>query len=879
MMSLFGRMLLGTLLICIPVYASPGWDWRTRVSVAVKDQPLETICILLEKQYGIHFSYSKNVVDLSPLVTVNIHNKPLKKALEDVFKPFDIQFARIGDQIVLTFKKHPSQTISGYVQDNATGEKLIGATVYSPVQRVGTTTNQFGFFSLTLPRDTVSLQVSYIGYKPGRLPIRKSQSEPVIVPLQSQNSLPEVVVVTDTLRQQDQVPLSKLNLSPAEMKSMPRLLGEADMMRAIGALPGVSGGIDGGGGLNVRGGSPDQNLVLLDGTPIFSVSHLFGIFSVFNPDIVKSAEFYKGAFPARYGGRLSSIVDISLKDGDMQQFHGEAAIGLIAAKAMVEGPIKKGKTSFVVSGRRSHTDLLLNDLIQTRDDDGPDSKGYVYFYDANLKVNHIFSEKDRLYLSGYVGQDRLNLTWKESPRDTANPNAYFGDSRSKFLWGNYTGTLRWNHVFSPKLFANLTTNYSQYYFSTEYKYNYKGLNTIDTSTLYGKYYSSIQDIVAKADFEYRPKPNHTIKFGMGAITHIFNPGVSLFEDEGGVEPSLDTTYDNGASVGQELLLYAEDEWSATQALRINAGIHASGFLVDGRFYHSIQPRLGIRYQLPHRWTIKASYTHMTQYLHLLTNSGTSLPTDLWVPSTGKVQPMFSRQGSLGIVKTSRHRMYTMSAEVYYKTMDHVIEYSEYVSPFDGAGKNWDDEVAVGKGRSYGGEILLEKKKGTTRGWIGYTLAWSDRTFPTVNGGKSFPYKYDRRHDIEVVLTQRLGKRWELSATWEYTTGLPLTLPTASYEGIGDASPFDPPGKEPILDHIGNRNQYRTSSMHRLDLSATYSKKKKLWTKSWTFSLYNAYNQPNPFSYYIVTDTEKQERYLAQISILPILPSVTYAIKF
>ncbi len=878
MMSSFGRMLLGMLLICISAQASSGWDWRTRISVAVKDQPLEMICIILEKQYGIHFSYSKNVVDLSPLVTVNIHNKPLKKALEDIFAPFDIHFARIGDQIVLTAKKQRTYTISGYVQDVSTGEKLIGATVYSPRQHIGTTTNQFGFFSLTLPRDTISLQVTYIGYKPERLPVKKNQNGPVIVPLQSRNSLPEVTITNDTPRQEQSI-MNRLNLSPADIKSMPRLLGEADMMRTLGTLPGVSGGIDGGGGLNVRGGSPDQNLILLDGTPIFSVSHLFGIFSVFNPDIVKNAEFYKGAFPARYGGRLSSIVDISLKDGDMQQFHGEASIGLIAAKAMVEGPIKKNKTSFVASARRSHTDMLLNELMSNEEEEGPDTKGYVYFYDANLKVNHIFSEKDRLYLSAYVGQDRLSMTWQEGLRDTVGSENYFGYSRSKFLWGNYTGTLRWNHVFGPKLFANLTTNYSQYYFSTEYDYNYKPSNTTDTSKLYGKYYSSIQDVVAKVDFEYRPQPKHNIKFGGGVITHIFNPGISLFQDQGAGQALVDTTYEEGRSIGQEIFLYAEDEWKATESLWLNAGVHASGFLVDGRFYNSIQPRLGARYQLPRRWAIKASYTHMTQYLHLLSNGGASLPTDLWVPSTGRVRPMFSRQGSLGVSKTSRHRMYAASFEAYYKTMDHVIEYSEYVSPFNGAGRDWDEQVSIGKGRSYGGEILLEKKKGTTRGWIGYTLAWSDRTFPNVNNGKSFPYKYDRRHDLEVVLTQRLGKRWELSATWEFTTGIPLTLPTGSYEGVGDASPYDPPENDPILDHIGNRNEYRTASMHRLDVSATYSKKKKLWTKSWIFSLYNAYNKRNPYYYYMVTDTEKQERYLAEISILPILPSVTYAIKF
>lgn len=876
MMSLFGRFLLGMLLISMSVQASE-WDWRMKISVAVKDQPLETVCTILEQQYGIHFSYSRNIVDLTALVTINVQNRPLKKALDDIFSPHNISFTRIGDQIVLTVRKHPTYTISGYVQDHFTGEKLIGATVYSPLLHVGTITNQFGFFSITLPRDTSSLIVSYIGYEQGRLSYGKNENTPVIATLRPRSSLPEVIV--DTVRPAEQSNVSRLNVSPAAVKSMPRLLGEADVMRTIVALPGVSGGLDGGGSLNVRGGSPDQNLVLLDGTPIFNVSHLFGIFSVFNPDIVKNADFYKGAFPARYGGRLSSIVDISLKDGDMQQYHGEAAIGLIAAKAMVEGPLKKNKTSFLVSARRSHADMLMDDLaVNNNTQTGPKSKAYVYFYDANVKINHIFSPKDRIYLSAYIGQDKLSVRWEEGASD-GGIGTYYGDSRSNFLWGNYTGTLRWNHVFGPKMFANVTTNYSQYYFSTDYKYNYKPLNTLDTVILSGKYYSRIQNAVAKMDFEYRPQPKHTIKFGAGGITHIFTPGVSVFQDNGKDQPAVDTTYGDVTSVGQELYLYGEDEWNAVHNLWLNLGVHASGFLVDGRFYNSIQPRLGIRYQLPRRWVLRGSYTHMTQYLHLLANNAASLPTDLWVPSSGRVKPMFSRQASFGVSKTSRRGMYAMSLESYYKTMDHVIEYKGSASPFNGAGKDWDEIVDIGKGRSYGAELLLEKKKGTTRGWIGYTLAWSERTFPGVNQGRTFPYRYDRRHDLEVVITQKLGKRWELSASWEYASGTPLSLPNASYEGIDDPSPYDPPQNDPILDHMGDRNKYRTTPMHRLDVSATYSKKKRLWTKSWTFSLYNAYNQQNPFFYTIVTDREKQERYLAEVSILPILPSVTYAIKF
>lgn len=874
-----GKLLLGILIICVPGQVF-GWDWRTKVTIVLKDQPLEAVCGLLEREYGIHFSYSRNIVDLSRKITVNIHNKPLKRALEEIFDPYNIRFARIGEQIVLTEMKHPVFTISGYVQDVRTGEKLIGATIYSPRQEAGTTTNQFGFFSLTLARDTSSLWVSYIGYLPLRLPVKGVGKSQVIVPLQPRNSLPEVVI-TDSMHTRSQADLltNGMSVLPADIKSMPRLLGEADIMRTILSLPGVSGGIEGGSALNVRGGSPDQNLVLLDGTPVFNASHLFGIFTVFNPDIVKDASFYKSAFPARYGGRLSSVVDISLKDGDMKQYHGEAAIGLIAAKAMVEGPIKKDKTSFVVSGRRSYTDLLMSDLFVTTTDNGDDSRGYVYFYDANIKINHIFSPKDRLYLSAYTGQDKLVISREGPEEGTSSTDTVYEHTKSRFAWGNYAATLRWNHVFGPKLFANVTGNYSQYYFSTDYTYDYKSAGAGDTSKLYARYYSRMQNAVARLDLEYRPDPRHAIKFGGAAVTHIFTPGISRFGVDDSGQTLTDTSYGAGSSVGQEIVLYAEDGWRISPRMKMDLGIHASGFFVQRTFYSSLQPRLGINYRLPHHWSVRLSYTHMIQYLHLLTNNGINSPTDLWVPSTAKVRPEFSRQLSAGIFKTAKNGMFALSMEAYYKSMDHVIEYLEYSSLINNAASNWDEQVIAGKGRSYGGEIMLEKKNGKTHGWIGYTLSWSERKFPGVNKGAYYPYKYDRRHDLEVVFNQRLSKRWELSARWEYTTGLPLTLPTASYEGVGDASPYDFPANVPILDYTGDRNQFRTRSMHRLDLNATHSKQKPWGTRSWTFSLYNAYNQRNPFFYFMVTDREKQERYLSEVSILPILPSVTYSIKF
>jgi hypothetical protein len=876
MMSFTGKLLWGMLLCCLPLQAL-GWDWHTRVTVVLKDQPLLDACRLLEQQYGIRFSYSRNVVNLSHKVTLDVRNKPLKKVLKALLSPYDIDYTRVGDQVVLTMKKDPLRTISGYVEDAVTGEKLIGATVYSPAHQVGTTTNQYGFYSLTLKKDTNSLAVSYVGYAQQRQSLPATGNRQYTVGLQPLNSLQEVVITENAQpRLQEQTQMSKLNISTAEVKAMPKLLGEADVLRTIQSMPGVSGGMEGSGGMNVRGGSPDQNLILLDGTPVFNSSHVFGIFSVFNPDIVKNTDLYKGAFPARYGGRLSSVVDIAMKDGDMKDYHGEVAIGLIAAKFTVEGPIWKDKTSFVVSGRRSYTDLILNDFLNNSVFNvGKEGQAFAYFYDASVRINHIFSPKDRIYLSAYGGQDNMNIHKQHDY-----PAIYKEHTNFRLGWGNLTGTLRWNHVFNERLFSNVTFNYSQYFFLTDYRYNYESYKIVEKADLWGRYQSRIQNAVGKIDFDYRPNPRHAIKFGVGATTHIFKPGATFFEDNTGSPSPTDTAYNNINTVGVEMVAYAEDDWEVTKSLHINAGLHAAGFLVEGKFYNSIQPRLGMRLMAPKNWALKLAYTHMNQNIHLLTNNSTNLPTDLWVPSTPNVKPMLSKQVSAGAAKTTRDYQYEFSLEGYYKTMDNVIEYKEDISAFSSNIQRWDERVVTGKGKSYGAELMLEKKKGKLKGWIGYTLAWSDRQFPTVNKGRPFPYKYDRRHELEIVLSQRLGKHWEVSANWQYSTGAALTLPVASYEGAGEPSPHDPGHTDPPrVDHLGERNYFRTPEVHRLDISITYTKQKKHWLKSWNFSVYNAYNQKNGFFYYVKTDREKKERYLAQLTLLPILPSITYSVRF
>lgn len=880
-MSLTRTLLAGVLLVMFPLQVI-GWDWRTKVTVVVKDVPLSEICLLLDKKYGIHFSYSRNIVNLSHKVTVAAYDRPLKKFLEELFTPHDITFTRIGDQVVLTIRQEAPRTISGYVEDATSGERLIGATVYSPGLKVGTTTNQFGFFSLTTPKDSGNLLVSYIGYQQQLLSVPASGPRMVNVALQPLGSLPEVVITEQSQTHlQDQTQMSKVNIPMSDVRSMPKLLGEADVMRTLQSIPGVSGGVEGVSGMYVRGGGPDQNLVLMDGTPIFYFSHFFGVYSLLNPDIVKCTDLYKGDFPARYGGRLSSVVDIALKDGDMKKFHGDVSIGLIAAKFSLEGPIKKDKTSFILSARRSYPDLLLNAIATN--DNNINGRFSIYFYDVNAKVNHIFSPKDRIYFSFYGGQDHISLRGKSQQNNDSMPIT--GEAgRFKLGWGNLAGSLRWNHIYSPQLFSNTTVHYSRFYFLSDFGYKYRIPATNENGDQFGKYLSRMQTASVRTDFDYRPDPRHSIRLGGMFTAHLFKPVESVFTDRGSNINPLDTGQLSINKNGAEVILFAEDEWTVRPDLFVHAGVHASAFFVEGRLYYSIQPRLGVRYVLPHNWALKGAYTHMNQYVHLLSTGTTTLPTDIWVPSTQRVPPMFSRQMALGIARTSNDNKYEFSLEGYFKTMDNLIEYKSQNTYFRDA-SNWDEVVALGTGRSYGGELLIRKKSGKTTGMIGYTLSYSDRQFPDINDGRRFPYRYDRRHDLELILTQQLGKHWEFTAGWRFTTGAPITLPVSSYEGIDNGSPHEPsPWTAPFgdprhVDRYGNRHNYRTDNVHRLDIGITYTKQKKWWKKSWNLSVFNVYNQKNPFFYYLKEDHITEERYLSKVTILPILPSVTYSIKF
>lgn len=776
-------------------------------------------------------------------------------------------------------------TISGYISDAESGERLIGATIADRKSGQGTITNTYGFFSLTLPKDSVMLYIAYIGYEAKAFSLYLNDNITFNVNIAPSAVLKEVEIVADKYEKiEERAQMSRIDIPIAQIKQVPALLGETDVLKALQLLPGVSGGGEGQSGLYVRGGGPDQNLILLDGTPVYNASHLFGFFSVFNADAIKDVSLVKGGFPARYGGRLSSVIEINMKEGNNEEFHGEGSIGLVASKLTLEGPIKKGKSSFIVSGRRTYIDLLARPLIksQLRSEGSEGTTGY-YFYDLNMKVNHTFSDKDRLYLSFYTGRDNFYLDITEKDNYNNRRNEY--TTEAGLGWGNMTTALRWNHILTPKLFANTTLTFSRYRFKTgaasSDKY-YEG-NTLDEESTYDlSYFSGIEDVAAKVDFDYSPSPKHLIKFGANAILHTFKPGrfdTQIIETENNTNIKERIGQPNVAA--GEYAAYIEDDYKATARLRLNYGLHLSAFTPNGRSYFSAQPRVNARYMMDKGWALKGSFSTMRQYIHLLTNESIGLPTDLWLPATAKIRPQDSWQGALGLAKTLGDD-YEFSVEAYYKEMKNVIAFKEGASLFQFS--NWETRVTQGDGTAYGAEFFVQKKKGRFNGWVGYTLSWAYRNFDDLNLGKRFFYKYDRRHDFEILGSYKFNDRVRLSATWVYSTGNALTLGTSRYiapSNYGRAGSFY--GVETT--DVTQRNNLRVPSYNRLDIGVDFTKQKRRHSRTWSFGAYNAYNRANPFFLYLEQETEfvngqaVEQTKLKQASLFPIVPYFAYSFKF
>jgi hypothetical protein len=761
-------------------------------------------------------------------------------------------------------------TLNGYIKDSSTGELIIGATISVVGQQKSVISNQYGFYSITLTEGEYDLSVAHVSYLTQFSHISLTSNSVVDFHLLSKTAAMTEVVVYSKRKDANvkNAQMGRIDLSVTQIKNIPALFGEVDVLRAIQLLPGVRNAGEGNAGFYVRGGGPDQNLIMLDDAVVYNTGHLFGFFSIFNADAIKNTSLIKGGMPAQYGGRLSSVLDVSMKDGNSNQLQAEGGIGIISSRFSLQGPIKKDKASFIVSARRTYVDALAKPFIKKSSDFY--GSGY-YFYDLNAKINYRFSDKDRLYLSGYFGRDVFDF------------NNVARSFKANIPWGNSTATLRWNHVFGPKLFANTTLVYN------DYKFKFAAAQENFEIALA----SGIKDGTAKVDFDYYPAPKHKIKFGGLSTYHKFTPNVFSGRQDSTVFEPLN----NGNKYALENALYVQDDWDVTNKLKAAYGVRWSSFTQLGPYtkyirdadgnaqdstvykgfenvinYSGLEPRLTLRYGVNETTSFKGSVSRNLQFIHLVSNAGSTLPTDLWVPSTFRVKPQISWQYAAGVFKNFKNNMYETSVEVYYKDMRNQIEYKEGYTP---SFRDVEEEFTFGKGWSYGSEFFINKTQGRWNGWIGYTLSWTWRKFAALNGGEKFPAKFDRRHDLSVVANYELNKKWKMGGVFVYGTGNATSLPERFYiiNGV-------------LTQEYSGVNQYRLPAYHRIDIAATYTPNKhpeRRLKSSWVFGIYNTYSRMNPYFVYFDQSGSPYDGTLKvearQVSLFPILPSVTWNFKF
>ncbi|NSW93774.1 MAG: TonB-dependent receptor [Bacteroidales bacterium] len=770
-------------------------------------------------------------------------------------------------------------SISGYVKDAASGEIIAGATVTTVDYLYYAISNSYGYYNLTLnpSTDSVKIQASFVGFSPSTITIKPDRNLKIDFALSTRNILDEVVVTAEkgnTYEKRKEMSVSAVPVS--KVTAMPSLGGESDLLKSLQLMPGIQSGNEASSGLYVRGGSPDQNLMVIDDVPVYYVNHLGGFVSTFNTDAINSMKLVKGGFPARYGSRLSSVVDIRMKEGNIKEFKGNLMIGLIASKVMIEGPVKKDTTSYMLSVRRFMYDLITRPLTKVTSFNGT-SIGY-YFYDINAKINHIISPRDRLYLSFYSGGDKI-LSRQKTQTDL---------NKMTLEWGNILGSFRWNHLYGDKLFSNFTI------YSTRYRLANDFLNTFTRGNIKEKtstgYWSGIVDLSLKADFDYYVNQDYKIKFGGTAIFHHFNPNTTSYKSFEN-SAAVDTSFGSKKQNGFENAVYLENEISIGSRLFTNFGLRITGYHIPNRNYASIEPRFLATFLAGENTLLKASYSQMNQYIHLLTGSGPNMQNDIWVPVTDAVAPSLSKQYAIGVEKTFSNGMYEASLESYYKTMNNLIIYKDGVVTLSSA-SDWQTQVETnGTGKSYGLEFLFQKTKGSATGWIAYTYSKTTRQFENKNNGKPFPFKYDRTHDISIVYLQKIKSNIQLSATWVYGTGNPFTLAAGKYKMMPE-----------VINELINEsnylrygqvyndlNSYRMRAYHKLDAGINFTKSVKRGVRTWSINIYNLYNRQNPYYYFldtsfqydqqgrIIPESEKTE--LKQQSYFPIIPSFSYSLKF
>lgn len=772
--------------------------------------------------------------------------------LEKIFMKRILIILLVLQSIAISINAQDKYTISGKITDAETGEDLFGASIYIEGTNLGTTANTYGFYSLTITEGTYKVTTSYIGFENVYHEINLDKDISLNIKLKPMGTVLSEVVISSEEKDANisSARMSLENIDIKQIETLPVLLGEKDVLKTIQLMPGISTASEGSSGFSVRGGSTDQNLILLDEAPVYSASHLMGFFSVFNSDALKNMSIIKGGIPANYGGRASSVLDINMKDGNNQKFAASGGIGLISTRLAIEGPIIKDKVSYIISGRRSYADLVARSVGMFESDMS------LYFYDLNAKINYKINDKNRIFLSGYFGQDAFG----------------FGDMGMD--WGNITGTLRWNHLLSNKLFSNTTLLYSNY--------NY-GFNIGSDASLK----SGIEDYGIKQDFTWFLNPNNTIKTGLNITWHTFNPGELLndgdasseiiMEQKQAVESAVYISNEQkiskriSAEYGLRLSMFNQigEGWQNTYSdnnVKIDSVYFSNGEIMHTFFNY--EPRASISYRLNESSSVKASYNRMAQYLHLLSNSTSGHPTDTWTLSTNNLNPQIVNQIALGYFKNFDENKYEFSIESYYKNIENIADYENGTDIM--LNENVESYILSGVGRSYGLEFYLKKKYGRLKGWISYTLARTENKIDGINNGLWYASKYDKTHDFSIVLSYQITDRMSVSTSWIYYTGNAVTFPSGRYEFDGNQIPY-----------YTERNGYRMPDYHRLDLNLHLDgKNKKRFNSSWDFSLYNAYNQHNAYAItFRESETVPGSTEAVKLSLFGIVPSVTWNFKF
>lgn len=745
-------------------------------------------------------------------------------------------------------------TVKGIVKDKETGEVIPYASVYTEKPQKGVSTDENGFYSITLPNDSITIFFNSFGYLSQSRKIFLNGDKEINVELDVEiTEIEEVVIeIAPKKEELETTQMSTIKISSKDAKLIPAFMGEVDLIKILSLKPGVQSGGEGSSGLYVRGGGPDQNLILLDGGLVYNPNHLFGFFSVFNSDAVKDVELYKGGFPSQFGGRLSSVVEVNMNEGNKDSIAVSGGIGLISSRLTLDGPIKKGKHTFLISARRTYFDVFTRMYNKANEDNNnfnpiPD----YYFQDFNTKLTFDLGKRDKLYVTGYLGRDVFGFNNKEF--------------KFSFNWGNTLGAVRWTHYYNEKLSSNIT------FVATDYKYLIKN-QVQDFSFRLG---SKITDYNLKADYTSYYSDKHTIKYGANAVFHHFVIG----RLRAGSEDNT-VQFNSGRVINAgDFALYLSDDYTHNARWKFNTGLRLSSFYTIDykKFFYGLEPRFSARYKMNEKTSLKASYARMYQYLHLVTNSGASLPTDIWYPSNPIIRPQRSDQVALGITRDIRKGKFILTDEVYYKLMKRQVDLRDGAQIF--SNPNLDQEFVFGTGWSYGNELYLEKAQGKTTGWIGYTLSWTERKFDDINNGKKFYARYDRRHDVNVVAIHRLSKKINLTGTFVYGSGSWMSLPIGRMilQNINGAGTM-------IVPIYTERNSFRMPPYYRLDLGLVWKFKPKWGESDLTVSIYNVLNRRNPYFIYFEElknsdDTQTVGFVAKQVSLFPIMPSLTYNFKF